>query len=1348
MITRAFLLLMILLASMLPVAAQEPWVAAPFTAPPQALLKAATQVADSVDVVVLTDEQNWSFDAQRRSTFTLHRIYVIRTAAGVRDWSITESRWEPWHESRPVLKARVISPAGDVHQLDVKTIAEVPVGEEDEIYSDARILRAALPGVAPGVVVEELITVSETSPHFGAGVCQRVDVGYSVPVQHSSISIEAPSSVPLRYGARLLPDIETTRSEENGRVRVAFRQGPMKPLEGTEPYLPFDVPRRPYVTFSTGESWADVAAAYNRIAEDQIRGADVRRLLPKLSGEPRLDIANALLARLHQDIRYTGIEFAEASIVPRTPAETLQRKYGDCKDQAALLVSMLRSAGIPAELALLNAGKGYDVDPDMPGMGQFNHVIVHVPGTPELWADPTNEFSRFNELPLVDQNRRVLLVNEKGTLVRTPDAKSSDNGWIERREFFLQELGKANVVETTEAWGSVEMDYRDSYDTEDPKRLNEGLKAYVKSEYLSEVSPKYEHDKAIDLSKHFRLRLEVTDAARGTSADTDAVVAIPVGRLFERLPELSLHEAEAPPQRKGAMVIPEPYTAEWRYRIVPPMGFRSASLPDSGTRQMGPATLSKEFKVEPDGVVSGSIRFDTGKPTYSVEEVAQFQKALRELNESPMLMVRFEQVGETLLAEGKIREALDEFRKLAAAHPKEALHHIQIARAYLAAGAGESARKEARMATELEPKSAPAYATLAWTLQHDLVGRTFKKGCDLPGAEAAYRTALQLDPTNYENRANLAIVLEYSPAGQRYANKENLNRAIKEYLEVEGKLDESLAKNVLFALLRAQRFDELCELANKRPRDATVDALFLAGVAAKSGLAEAVAQAAKRIPEEKDRTAALLSAGQTLVRMRLYQPGADLIETASAGSPQAATLRASVAVIRHAQLYEGYLKGAPTPMAAFLRCFAVLVMADSPPESVRSAFAGGPFQKPDNLKAVRAEMAPFRVLIEKAGMPVDVAVDVTLGAIQGRVDGDESGYRIRADIAGPTGATKITAFVVRQAGDYKVVTIDEVGPLGSLALGALDAGKTEEARRWLDWAREVEQLKGGEDPLAGTAFPRFWSRGSDASPEVVRNSAASLMALTEDADRAIPILKEGWAKASTPANRLNFDLALAAAYRNAKMYELLRTVSQDLLQQYPDSDTAFQLVLLALRNLNGAEELMKVVNARLARHPEDRLALGAEAFIALKDGDGDRCIEIEKKIISEGSPSPTDWNNAAWASLVGNHVTPETIEFAQKGVYATQSMSFNSLHTLAALYAEVGKTTEAREVILQGMDVGGQEEPEGNSWYVFGRIAEQYGIDEAALIAYRRVEKPEHDYGPDSTWALAQRRIALLTGKK
>jgi hypothetical protein len=80
------------------------------------------------------------------------------------------------------------------------------------------------------------------------------------------------------------------------------------------------------------------------------------------------------------------------------------------------------------------------------------------------------------------------------------------------------------------------------------------------------------------------------------------------------------------------------------------------------------------------------------------------------------------------------------------------------------------------------------------------------------------------------------------------------------------------------------------------------------------------------------------------------------------------------------------------------------------------------------------------------------------------------------------------------------------------------------------------------------------------------------------------------------------------------------------------------------------------------------------------------------------------------------------------------------------MYAEVGRTKEARTTILRRMEIGGRDEPDDEDWYVFGRILEQEGLKEAARSAYKKLKKPEHAWmEPLMSYALAQRRLAALS---
>ncbi len=85
------------------------------------------------------------------------------------------------------------------------------------------------------------------------------------------------------------------------------------------------------------------------------------------------------------------------------------------------------------------------------------------------------------------------------------------------------------------------------------------------------------------------------------------------------------------------------------------------------------------------------------------------------------------------------------------------------------------------------------------------------------------------------------------------------------------------------------------------------------------------------------------------------------------------------------------------------------------------------------------------------------------------------------------------------------------------------------------------------------------------------------------------------------------------------------------------------------------------------------------------------------------------------------------------------------LHTLACLYAEEGKTKEAHDLLLRGMDDMNLDEPNDAYWFAFGRIAEQYGEREIALADYRKLEKPKQPLAiPTSTWRLAQIRLKAM----
>jgi hypothetical protein len=105
----------------------------------------------------------------------------------------------------------------------------------------------------------------------------------------------------------------------------------------------------------------------------------------------------------------------------------------------------------------------------------------------------------------------------------------------------------------------------------------------------------------------------------------------------------------------------------------------------------------------------------------------------------------------------------------------------------------------------------------------------------------------------------------------------------------------------------------------------------------------------------------------------------------------------------------------------------------------------------------------------------------------------------------------------------------------------------------------------------------------------------------------------------------------------------------------------------------------------------------------------------------------------------------KTVDYGQRAATLSGYGNAASLHTLASIYADMGKTAEAYQVILQSLAARSDESPSSDDWYVFGRLAEHYGLPEVARKYYKRVKAPLTPAEEAmSTHALAARRLAAL----
>jgi tetratricopeptide (TPR) repeat protein len=245
---------------------------------------------------------------------------------------------------------------------------------------------------------------------------------------------------------------------------------------------------------------------------------------------------------------------------------------------------------------------------------------------------------------------------------------------------------------------------------------------------------------------------------------------------------------------------------------------------------------------------------------------------------------------------------------------------------------------------------------------------------------------------------------------------------------------------------------------------------------------------------------------------------------------------------------------------------------------------------------------------------------------------------------------------------------------------------------------------------------------------------------------AIATRNEKWTPAQGKPDQTDFNLILAYGYLSLGDGPSALKASEALLKDYPDSITAMQLAGSAYGLEQDWTSWNAMLDAQLSKHPNDRELLSERARAAQTQGDFAGARKFLRTVLDGGQANSNDYNGYAWNTLFQNVVDADALQAAQQSTTLTKNPSFAELHTLACIYAAQGKTTEARQVILQAMAAANQVEPNEEAWFVWGAIYEQYGLSSAAIEAFQKVKKPEGRVSPTDTYVLAQAHLKGLHG--
>ena len=427
--------------------------------------------------VVLLDRRVVRVHRNGLSRTFAQRVVQVLTERGAEENKEFAVHYTPGREEVDIRQARVYrrNARGELTTLEATDRSDEDLSEPwYGLYYDNRAEVVRFEGLRPGDVVEIQYLVDDVgsdnqmADYFG-------DLQYiaeTIPKRRWDYTLIAPVSRPIHANVPRLPRLDRKVSDEGSDRVYRFAARDVAKIDA-EPAMPGVGEISPYLHVSTYASWNDVGAWYWRLIEESL-GADdeIRRTARGLvkRGMSDAERARAVHDFVVKGTRYVGLEFGIHGYKPYKVTQVLARRFGDCKDKAALMIALLREVGVPAELVLVRTRRGGHLDTEPASLAIFDHAIVYVPKL-DRYLDGTAEFSGLRELPAQDQGVVVLRVGPRGSvLTQTPVLPSSENHVQRRWQVALEASGDARVDEELIIRGQAAANWREHYQTEGERK--------------------------------------------------------------------------------------------------------------------------------------------------------------------------------------------------------------------------------------------------------------------------------------------------------------------------------------------------------------------------------------------------------------------------------------------------------------------------------------------------------------------------------------------------------------------------------------------------------------------------------------------------------------------------------------------------------------------------------------------------------------------------------------------------------------------------------------------------------------------------------------------------------------
>jgi len=418
------------------------------------------------------------------------KVFHILSEAGVQNQSQISVDFEPSYQNLFFHSIKIIRGDQVIDQLKLSNIKTIQQEKDLNrfLYDGSLTAVLFLEDIRTDDIIEYSYTLKGFNPIFKNKYADVFQTKFDFPFYKIFYKLIVPKSRNLTI-KNTLTEIQPSIQASQNSTSYEWEVSNISALD-IDDNVPSWYDVYPAIMVSEFQSWKDVndwaleLFPFTNSLSGNLQ-KKVNEIKTKYSSQGKQLLA--ALRFVQDDVRYMGIEMGQNSHKPHAPVQVFNQRFGDCKDKAYLLCTLLKGLNIEAYPVLNNTSYKKTIANWLPSPHAFDHVTVCVKmDNQSYWFDATIAYQRGPLKFISYPDYQIGLVVQPGNVSLTKIPFQENGKMLVKETFYVKNYDvPVQLLVVTTSSGSfadnIRFDFKNSSVKEMHKTYKDLYTAYFKN---------------------------------------------------------------------------------------------------------------------------------------------------------------------------------------------------------------------------------------------------------------------------------------------------------------------------------------------------------------------------------------------------------------------------------------------------------------------------------------------------------------------------------------------------------------------------------------------------------------------------------------------------------------------------------------------------------------------------------------------------------------------------------------------------------------------------------------------------------------------------------------------------